>query len=109
MQPDLQFPQLSETKRGLLETLSVEEPFWAARGRRKAGELGDTSKRRGSLLDSLSADEPFWAARGKRGFLESMSTVEPFWASRGKKESLLMTSPSAEELLSQVSTLNDTH
>jgi uncharacterized membrane protein len=59
------------------------------------------------LLDSLTADEPFWAARGRRGFLESLSTEEPFWAARGKKESSQVASPSPEELLSQVSALND--
>jgi hypothetical protein len=101
--------QRSETKRGLLDSLTVEDPFWVTRGRRKSGELGEKPQRRGGLLDSLSADETFWAARGRRGFLDSMSTGEPFWAARGKKESMLMTSPSAEELLSQVSILNDTH
>jgi len=108
-QPVLHCAQRSETKRGLLESLSVEDPFWVARGRRKDGELGEKPQRRGGLMDSLSDDKPFWAARGRRGFLDSMSTEEPFWAARGKKESLLMTSPSAEELLSQVSILNDTH
>jgi uncharacterized membrane protein len=101
--------QRSETKRGLLESLSVEDPFWVARGRRKDGELGERPQRRGGLLDSLAADEPFWAARGRRGFLDSVSNEEPFWAARGKKESLPMTSLSAQELLSQVSILNDTH
>jgi len=94
--------QRSETKRGLLESLSVADPFWVTRGRRKDGELGEKPQRRGGLLDSLSADKPFWAARGRRGFLDSISTGDPFWAARGKKESLLMTSPSAQELLSQV-------
>jgi hypothetical protein len=108
-QPALHYAQRSETKRGLLESLSVEDPFWVSRGRRKDGELGEKPQRRGGLLDSLSADEPFWAARGRRGLLDSFSTEEPFWAARGKKESMLKTSPSAEELLSQVNTLNDTH
>ena len=107
--PALHCAQNSETKRGLLESLSADDPFWVARGRRKDGELGDRPQRRGGLVDSLSVDEPFWAARGRRGFLDALSTEEPFWAARGKKESLAMTSPSAEELLSQVSILNDTH
>jgi len=101
--------QRSETKRGLLDSLSIEDPFWVSRGKRKDVELGEKPQRRGGLLDSLSADESFWAARGRRGFLDSVSTEKPFWAAGGKKESLLMTSPSAEELLSQVSILNDTH
>jgi uncharacterized membrane protein len=108
-QPALHCAQRSETKRGLLESLSVEDPFWVARERRKDGELGEKPQRRGGLLDSLSADEPFWAARGRRGFLDSMSNEKPFWAARGKRESLLMTSPSEEALLSQVSILNDMH
>jgi len=100
--------QRSTTKRGLLESLSVEDPFWVARGRRKDSELGEKPQRRGDFLDSLSTDKPFWAARGRRGFLDSVSPEETFWAARGKKESILMTSPSAQELLSQVSILNDT-
>jgi hypothetical protein len=108
-QPALHCAQRSETKRGLLDSLSIEDPFWVSRGKRKDVELGEKPQRRGGLLDSLSADESFWAARGRRGFLDSVSTEKPFWAAGGKKESLLMTSPSAEELLSQVSILNDTH
>ena len=108
-QPALHCAQRSESKRGLLDSLSLEDPFWVSRGRRKDGELGEKPQRRGGLMDSLSDDGSFWAARGRRGFLDSVSTEEPFWAARGKKESLLMTSPSAEELLSQVSILNDTH
>jgi hypothetical protein len=84
-QPALHCAHSSETKRGLLQPLSVEDPIWFAGGRRKDGELGEKPQRRGGLLDSLSADKTFWAPRGK-------------------KESLLMTSSSAEELLSQVST-----
>lgn len=46
-----------EEKRGrrgsLLDSLSAEVPFWAARGRR-------------GFLESFSTEDPFWAARGKK-------------------------------------------
>jgi uncharacterized membrane protein len=98
--------QDSRSKRGLLESTSVEQPYWAARGRRTEEESEEKRGTRGSFLESLSAEEPFWAARGRRGFLESLSAEEPFWAARGKKESPRMTSPSPEDFLSQVSSLH---
>jgi hypothetical protein len=105
--PPLHCAHKLENKRGLLESISAQEPFSVTRGKRSDGTVGDMPQKKGGLLDSLSADEPFWAARGRRGFLDSLSAEEPFWAARGKKETSQMASPSPEELLSQVSALND--
>ncbi|XP_023706664.1 uncharacterized protein LOC111864004 [Cryptotermes secundus] len=96
--------QDSRSKRSLLESISVEQPYWAARGRRTDEESEEKRGTRVSFRESLSAEEPFWAARGRRGFLESLSAEEPFWAARGKKESPRMTSPSPEDFLSQIRT-----
>jgi hypothetical protein len=85
-----------------LESISAEDPSWVARGRRNDEEPGETPQRTGSSLDSLSAEDVIWTARGRRSFLDSLSTDEPFWPARGKKESQRITSPSPEELLSQV-------
>lgn len=94
--------QKTGQNRGLLESISAEDPSWVARGRRTDEEAGETPQRRGSSLDSLSAEDVIWNARGRRSFLDSLSTDEPFWPARGKKESQRITSPSPEELLSQV-------
>jgi uncharacterized membrane protein len=96
----------SRSKPGPLGMASVEEPYWAATARRNDEESEEKRDPRSSLLESLSAEEPFWAARGRRHFLATLPAEEPFWAARGKKESSLMTSPSPDDLLSQVSSLH---
>jgi uncharacterized membrane protein len=97
-----------DDRRELIESVSADEPVWAAHGKSSTFHSSQNSRSKRGLFESISAEEPFWAARGRRNYdeseekrgirgslLESLSAEEPFWAARGRRG--FLESLSAEE------------
>jgi uncharacterized membrane protein len=80
--------------RGFLESLSAEEPFWAARGKKSILQEDERPHDRSGLQEPMSAAESTWSGTRKRSavdgiddrheLIESMSADEPVWAANGK-------------------------